>query len=208
MHIRTWITGAALLATFSLPVRGETEITPFLGYRFANNVALRSDTTTTTDTLKFSDSSSFGILVNGDIDPYGRQYQLYYSHQDTRASVGQPALFSGISQFDVSIDRLQFGGLYFPGGVSSLGFIAGTLGITRMSPDAAGLETDYQPSISLGGGAKLPLGQHLLLRFDLRGIYTALHTNAAIFCSGGCTARVDSHGFFQMETAVGLGFRF
>ena len=105
-------------------------------------------------------------------------------------------------------DRLQIGGLYFPGGETRGGFVDGTLGVTRLDPRASGLKTEYHFSIALGGGAKIPLGSNLLLRLDLRGIYTALKTDAGLFCAGGCTARVASGGFFQAEAAVGLAFRF
>lgn len=197
-----------LFAVFSAPVLGGTEVTPFAGYRFANNVELRTSGATTSDELHFRSGASFGVLLNADLDQPGRQYQFYYAHQITRASTGQPADFAGISHFDVVIDRLQFGGLYFPGGRNRGGFVDGTLGVSRLAPRSPGLEPEYYPSIALGGGFKVPLNTHFLLRVDLRGLYTALNTGGSIFCSGGCTARVDSNGFFQLEATLGTTFRF
>ncbi len=197
-----------ILLGLAMPCLAQTEVTPFLGFRFGDGIMLRTSGAATTDELRIRASRSEGLLLNTDLDSPVRQFQLYYSHQDTRASVGQPSEFGGVDGFDLSIDRLQAGGLYFPDGRPQGWFVAGTLGVTMLTPRSAGLETDYYPSIALGTGAKLPLGRHLLLRVDLRGIYTALNTGGAIFCSGGCTARVDSSGFFQVETAVGIGFRF
>jgi len=200
--------GLLVLMGLALPCPAQTTVTPFAGFRFGDGIMLRTSGTTTTDELRIRAGRSEGILLNVDLDTPARRFQLYYSHQDTRANVSQPAEFGGIEQFDLSIDRLQAGGLYFPDGQPRGWFVDGTLGVTRLTPHAAGLETDYYPSIALGTGTQMPLGRHLSLRFDLRGIYTALNTGGAIFCSGGCTARVDSSGFFQVETAVGVGFRF
>lgn len=183
-------------------------VTPFVGYQFASNIDLRSNAVATTDQLRFADGPSAGILIDSDLEGPARQFQLYYSHQETRARPEKSIDFEGLSRFDVTIDRLQLGGLYFPGGQPYGGFVDGTLGLTRLDPRASGLETEYYPSIALGGGTEIPLNTHLQLRLDLRGIYTALNTGASIFCSGGCRARVDSRGFFQVEAALGLAFRF
>lgn len=185
-----------------------TTVTPFVGYRFASNIDLRANGAATTDNLRFTDSPSAGIVINTDLDRPSRKFQLYYSHQSTQARADTSTDFGGLTRFDVDIDRLQLGGLYFPSGRDFGGFVDGTLGVTRLDPRSPGLETEYYPSIALGGGTEMPLSSHLRLRLDLRGIYTALNTGASIFCSGGCTARVDSRGFFQVEAAMGLAFRF
>ena len=208
MSKRAWKGCLILFALFPTPVFGGTEVTPFAGYRFADNVQLQTNGATTSDELHFNSGASFGVLVNADLDQPGKQYQLYYAHQVTRASVAQPADFAGLGHFDVVIDRLQFGGLYFPGGQGQGAFVDGTLGVSRLSPRSPDLETEYYPSIALGGGVEIPVNRHFLLRFDLRGLYTALNTGGTIFCSGGCIARVDSKGFFQLEAAVGTTFRF
>lgn len=196
------------IALLSHTALGATEFTPYVGNRFTSNIALHTAGASTTNELRFTDSAAAGILINTDLAGQSSQYQLYYSHQRTQARPSTPADFGGLVQFDVAIDRLQIGGLYFPGGGARGGFVEGTLGVTRLAPRAAGLETEYYPSIALGGGAKFPLSAHLLLRADLRGIYTALRTDASIFCAGGCTARTASRGYFQVEAAVGLAFRF
>ena len=199
------VPGLAFISQLAL---GATEITPFVGQRFASDIALQTSGAATSDKLRFESDPSVGILINTDIDGQGRQYQFYYSHQNARARPSSSADFGGLTRFDVAIDRLQVGGLYFPGGGSHGGFVDGTLGVTRLDPHASGLDQEYYFSIALGGGAKIPLNSRLMLRLDLRGIYTALNTDASIFCSGGCTARVSSGGFFQAEATVGLSFRF
>jgi len=77
-----------------------------------------------------------------------------------------------------------------------------------MAPDRADLTTENRFSISLGGGAKIFLTKSVGLRFDARGIYTALNSNTEIFCSGGCAIKVVSSGFVQTEVSAALMMRF
>ncbi|CAN0601778.1 unnamed protein product, partial [Ectocarpus sp. 12 AP-2014] len=104
--------------------------------------------------------------------------------------------------------QLQFGGLYFPGGTTTGGFVSGVAGFTRLDPKPSGLDTHHRASLSLGGGYKWPLNDHLRLRLDLRGLYTVLDSGGAVFCSGGCNVRFESNGFFQVEASAGLVVRF
>ena len=57
-------------------------------------------------------------------------------------------------------------------------------------------------------GAKIFFNKNLGLRFDLRGIYTALNSDTAVFCSGGCSIKVVSSGFVQTEISAALMMRF
>ncbi|MFE8069927.1 hypothetical protein QQM79_02615 [Marinobacteraceae bacterium S3BR75-40.1] len=193
---------------WSLSALGDVEITPFAGYQFGSDIQLQSNAFASDDQLRFAASPSVGVILNGDLQEPGKQFQLYYSRQETRGEVDRPETFSGVHRFDVTLERLQFGGLYLPGGGQSGGFVDGTLGITRLAPGEGGLKTDYRPSLALGGGYKWLLQPHWGLRFDLRLIFTDLDTDAAIFCSGGCSARVHSSGFVQVETGLGMVVRF
>jgi hypothetical protein len=87
-------------------------------------------------------------------------------------------------------------------------FVSGTFGLTRMAPDRADLTTENRFSLSLGAGAKFFLTKQLGLRFDARGIYTMLNSDTAVFCSGGCTIKVNSNGFVQTEVSAALMMRF
>ena len=87
-------------------------------------------------------------------------------------------------------------------------FVSGTFGLTRMEPKRADLTTENRLSLSLGAGAKIFFTKNLGLRFDVRGIYTALNADTAIFCSGGCAIKVNSSGFVQTELSAALMMRF
>jgi hypothetical protein len=77
-----------------------------------------------------------------------------------------------------------------------------------MNPQGEGLSTETRFSLSIGGGAKFFITEHLGLRLDARGIFTALNSNATVFCSGGCAISVQSSGFMQGELGAGLVLRF
>jgi len=65
-------------------------------------------------------------------------------------------------------------------------------------------------SVSLGGGAKIPISGHVGLRFEGRGFLTILPDSTEIFCvsSGGaaCTVRVQGDVLGQLLLMAGITF--
>jgi hypothetical protein len=162
--------------------------------------------TNTGTTVEVADASSYGVMLDFDLDK-DRQVEVYLSHQDTYLT--SSGLFTGDPLFDLAIDYIQVGGLYmFTEGEQVRPFVAGGLGLTRMDPKRSDLVTEYRFSAGLGGGAKILLTKRLGLRFDVRGIYTALNGDASIFCSGGCAISIRSNGFWQAEVGAALVLRF
>jgi Outer membrane protein beta-barrel domain len=198
-----------------VPSAQAMDIAPFVAYRFGGNVNVNdsgttSGTTTETESrLELGDTSSYGLILDFDLDPQ-RQIEVYLSRQNTQLTASQPYL--GYSQFDLTVDYYHIGGLYYPefpeGGGRFRPFVSGTFGLTRMDPKGAGLSTEDFFSLALGGGATYFPLKHLGLRFDARVIYTAVNTDSAIFCSGGCVVSVSSEGFVQTEFGASVVFRF
>ena len=199
---------ALLLAIIAGTAHAEIEITPLAGFRVGGEFDVSDRDTDTRDTLKFDDSAIFGVVLNVDLQEAGKQAELYFGRQETTASTSRQLLTEDSYSVDVTIYQLQFGGLYFPGGKNTGGFVSGIVGVTRLEPKPSGLDDHHRASIALGGGYKLALTDHLLARFDLRGSYTVLDSGGAIFCDGGCAVRFDSDGFGQVEATAGLAFRF
>ncbi|MGB8410062.1 MAG: hypothetical protein WCE58_09180, partial [Gallionella sp.] len=132
---------------------------------------------------------------------------VFLSRQDTRLTT--TGTFTGNPLFDLTIDYYHIGGLYMlPDYDRVRPFVSGTFGLTRMAPDRADLTAENRFSVSLGGGAKIYFTKNLGMRFDVRGIYTALNGNTEIFCSGGCAIKVVSSGFVQTELSAALLMRF
>ena len=197
-----WIVVLAFLST-GFPVaafaRTGIEITPFAGFRFGGGFEDSSSGTN----IDLDDSEDFGLILDFDLSR-DRQIEIYLSRQGTELSADGP--FTGDPLFDLTVEYYHVGGLYlFEVENERLRpFVSGTMGITRMDPHGGDLNTETRFSLALGGGAKLFLTDHFGLRFDVRGIYTAMDANGGVFCSGGCTIAVSSGGFIQGE--VGAGF--
>lgn len=194
--------------TTATTARAEVELAPFAGFRMGGEFDINDRDTDEEDTLTFKDSEVFGMVLNFDLEQPGKQAELYFSRQETTASTSDHLLANNRSSIDVTIYQLQFGGLYFPGGKNTGGFVSGVVGVTRLDPKPSGLDEHHRASIALGGGYKLALTDNLLARFDLRGLYTVLDSGGAVFCDGGCAVRFDSSGFGQVEASAGLSFRF
>lgn len=199
-----------VLAACLLPMVAQAgvELTPFAGFRLGGDFEVRSAGTSTTEDLTFDDTRSLGLTLNVDLAEPGKQLELYFARQETQVHSSEALFTPPATALDVVIVQLQFGGLYFPEGGTTGPFVSGVAGLTRLEPKPDGLRNHNRASISLGGGYKLPLNRNLLMRFDLRGIYTALDNGASVFCSGGCTAVFESSGFIQVEASAGLTLRF
>lgn len=199
----------ALLLTAVPPgASAEVELAPFVGFRAGGEFDVRDSGGAGQSRLEFDDTQSLGLVLNIDLDEPGKQAELYYGRQATTAFGSEALLSSGATAVDVVIHQLQFGGLYFPGGQPRGGFVSGVIGVTRLDPKPGELRSHHRAAIALGAGYKLAINDHLGIRFDLRGIYTALDSGGGVFCSGGCAVRVESTGFLQVEAGAGLQLRF
>jgi hypothetical protein len=179
------------------------EVTPFVGQRYGGSFADAN----TGASFQVADASAFGLVFDFDTEP-DKQIEILLSRQNTSLSTNDP-LFTGNPLFDLTIDYYHLGGLYMlPDYDKVRPFVSGTFGITRMDPKRADLTTETRMSLSLGAGAKIFFTKNLGLRFDVRGIYTALNADTAIFCSGGCAIKVNSSGFVQAELTAALMMRF
>lgn len=205
---RHWLAGLVLAALTAPVAHADIELAPFAGFRMGGEFDIRDSTDDSTSRLDFDDTASLGLVVNVDLAEPGKQLEFYYSRQDTTATTTTTLLAPETSSVDLVIHQLQFGGLYFPGGQTTGGFASGVIGVTRLDPKDSGLDSHHRASLTLGGGYKLPLSRNILLRLDLRGIYTVLDSGGAVFCSGGCTARFESSGYLQVEAGAGLVLRF
>jgi hypothetical protein len=89
-------------------------------------------------------------------------------------------------------------GLYGVGGV----------GATQFSPGAGGYSSEFKPSLNVGLGYYVPLGERLALRVEARGYLTFVNSSGGFLCSGGCVVILRSDAFTQYEAKVGLTARF
>ncbi|MCG6932925.1 MAG: hypothetical protein LJE57_04735 [Gallionella sp.] len=178
------------------------EVAPFAGHRFGGSF----EDANTLSGFELADANSFGVLLDFDLEP-DQQIEIFLSRQDTQLTTS--GTFTGNPLFDLSIDYYHIGGLYLlPDDGPMHPFVSGTFGLTRMVPKRADLTTENRLSLSLGGGAKFFFSGNAGVRFDVRAIYTMLNADTSVFCSGGCTIRVRSNGFVQIEAGAALLMRF
>jgi len=185
------------------PIPG-LEMTVFGGYRFGGELDLADPD----ETVEVAEHSTFAVALSLARDDHS-QYELFYSRQPTRLKHS-----ASIGPMPLKIEYLQIGGTLlsgWPGPVNP--YLAGTAGITRMTPDSPGTDANTDFSISLGAGLRLPIVRHLALRLEARGYMTFVDTNTAFHCASGpngsaCRVLASGSSMLQFELLAGAAFSF
>ena len=141
------------------------------------------------------------------------QYQIYVSRQssqvDARQATQPPPPAAAPAKFPMRVTYAHIGGAVFPSKTIGLGpYLVGGIGATLFEPDLQGLANELRPSISLGIGYQLPLGERVALRFETRGYATLVNSNSALFCSGGCVLSIKGDTVTQGDLLLGLAFTY
>jgi opacity protein-like surface antigen len=208
LPFRIFLFSAALLLS-SVLFPGEAgagwglEITPYAGYTIGGSFT----DYTTGATLDVKEGGSFGLVLGLPDTPETR-YELFYGFQQTKVTGG--GTFGGETLFDLDIHYLHLGGAYMFPGEKVRPFISGGLGATHFVPHGSGMNQKTYFSLSLGGGATIPISGHVGLRFEGRGFMTILPDTTEIFCvsSGGaaCTVKVQGDVLGQILLMAGITF--
>jgi hypothetical protein len=173
------------------------EITPFYGYMAGGEF---EDPATNTD-RDVDEDNNIGIIFNAAVDQW-RHYELIYTKQGTQVGGGMP--------MDLDIEYLQIGGtVSSPDAERVIPYFGITVGAARFSPDQSGLDDETKLAFSIGGGFKVPITEHIGVRFDARAFVALLDTDGNIFCvsdngAGACAIRTKSDTFLQYSAGLGL----
>lgn len=190
--------GAILLAA-PAAAPAQMSITLFTGYAGSSGVENVSTGSNADMESAPTYSAALGMVLDG-----SRELQLYFSQQSTTLSPG-----GGAAPFDLKIRYLHIGGTVFIDRPISQGLYAvGGVGVTQFSPGTSGYGDEVKPSINLGLGYYLPLGDHVALRAEARGYFTLVNSSGGFLCSGGCVAVLKSEAVTQYEAKIGLMARF
>jgi opacity protein-like surface antigen len=205
---------AALLGAAALfapaPARAEPkfEITPFVGGRVGGNFDVTETASATERSVDLDDGASFGV----DLGLYAHNlgfYELLYASQRTSFDSGEPALAGA----DVRIDYLHVGGTaLFPDDRFYVPYVSFTLGATLLEPEGP-YDSETKFSMSLGGGFRFPLSEHMTIVLGLRGYLTLIDSDTDLFCASGpeggaCLVKSSGSTFFQAEGQLGFSFVF
>ncbi|HEY7240630.1 MAG TPA: hypothetical protein VH600_15755 [Burkholderiales bacterium] len=156
-------------------------------------------------------AASLDLVLNRDA---GTQLQIYVSRQrsqvDARLATQPLAPAAPLpAKFPMAVTYAHVGGIIFPGQKIGQGaYLVGGMGATLFEPDLQGLANELRPSISLGIGYQLPLGERAALRFEARGYATLVNSSSALFCSGGCVLSIKGDTVSQGDLLLGLAFRY
>ena len=190
---------AAVLLWVCAPASAQTSITLFAGYAGSSGV----ENVATNSSADMKSAPTYAVALGMALDG-SRELQLYYSQQSTTLSPG-----GGAAPFDLKVRYLHVGGTVFVDRPISQGLYAvGGVGVTQFSPGTSGYGDEVKPSINLGFGYFLPLGDRLALRAEARGYLTIVNSSGGFLCSGGCVAVLKSDAVTQYEAKIGLMARF
>ena len=207
-HCRSIVAVAVLLAA-ALPASAQEsnfELTPFGGYRFGGTFDFEGDA----GAYELEDASSFGLIFNARHRD-NTQWEVYYSHQDTRASLRDT---TGVATaVDTELHVLQIGGTYQGNGDRVRPYLAMTLGGTYVRTDINGSQSDAFFSGSLGVGMQIAPSSRIGLRLEARAVATLTDSSTDLFCRTGpdinvCAIRIDGSLLTQVETFAGVVVRF
>lgn len=190
---------AAAMLSAATPAAAQASITLFGGYAGTSGI----DDATSNASADVKNGATFGVAVGMPFDA-SRELQLLYNQQSTTLTPG-----GGAAPFDLTIRHLHFGGTVFVDRAVGQGFYAvGGVGVTQFSPGIAGFSNEYKPSINVGFGYYVPLGDRVALLAEARGFFTLVNSSGGFLCSGGCVVVLKSDTVTQVEAKIGLMARF
>lgn len=203
LHDRAAACALALLCVLPAAARAENGITLFGGWRASgtleDSVAQRK--------VRLRDSASGSVAFDFTYDE-SRQFEIFASHQSTSLMV-TPIGSTDSMRLPVKVNYFHVGGTnYFDGPAASGPFVAGGLGLTRLTPGLDGFESETKASLSLALGYSVPLGRYVALRVEGRAYWTLINSSGNLFCSGGCTVTLKGDTLQQYEMLLGISARF
>jgi hypothetical protein len=196
---------AALFVVLAVPASAQSvEVTPFGGYRMGGHLTLAGG-----EEVEVRDSGAWGMSVGFEVGEDG-EVELLFARQPTH--LGTSGLFTGQPLFALALETYELGGnLMFGEEKAPLRPYLGVgIGLTRLVPGLAGLESETRFSGSMAGGLKIWLGRHIGLRVELRGLFTVLSSDTGALCGSlsGCLVRIHGSALYQAEARGGVTFRF
>ena len=199
MNIHTFV-APALLALAAGSAQAQSSLAVYGGYRAGGGF---EQDTSPYASIDLKGSASGALAFNFAVDAM-RQGQVFVSYQSTDLEAS-----STTPQLPMTLTYVHFGGTnYFEGAIGRGAYVAGGIGATWMSPSFNGLSSEVRPSLNLALGYEWPISGALSLKAELRGYFTLINSNSALFCSGGCVVAIKGDGMTQVEWLLGLSLAF
>jgi len=136
-------------------------------------------------TLDLSGGLLYGVTLGWRVRPDGI-VEIAWTRQDSEASGD---LTSGPERFDVTIDTVEFGGLWETRPGTMRPFLGLSVGATRLAGPEQESGEGWYFSGAISGGVRWLLGERAVFRLEGRGTGVLLSEGGALACSfppGGC----------------------
>jgi len=161
--------------------------------------------------LRLDAQAGYALSLDVGLDG-ARQLQFFVASQRTRLRLDPSAFVTpppDRTVLPMQVTYLHVGGTnFFDGPVGQGPYLVGGLGATLFRPGRDGYANELRPSLSLGIGYQLALGDRLALRAEARGYFTLVDSSGGLFCAGGCQVTIRGDGVTQGEALLGLSYRF
>lgn len=198
----------ALLLAFPVASFAQTDsidLTVFAGYRSGGDFIADPDLFDRfVDEFEVDDADVYGLALG---IPISRSFavELLYSRQETELSFDDGFFVDPVFLSDIEVSYFHAGmrWQWAPGQVQP--YVAAGLGVARLSPDDALLDTEHRFSGSLGAGVRIMPTDHVGLRLEARGYFTDLSDYDDRRC---CRDDYDNGDLYQVEATAGIVFAF
>ena len=180
------------------------ELTPFVAYRVGGSF----DDTSSGETAHLHDEFGFAASLSYRLDELERM-GLFYSRQSTTTNAtsafGRPGVTVQYIHLDETVD-VEDPPFLHP-------YMTGALGLTLLSTNTAGSNSDTRFSIAAGGGLRFPVQPRIDVRLEGRIYVTFFDAHSAALCppavtGSACGLHVSSSTFVQYEFLLGTAFAF
>ena len=185
------------------------ELTPLAGYGIGGSFEEQTTTNSyPTNELELDEAGVFGIAVDWGI-MYKIQYELFFSHQQTRLTQSRGYTTLPSSLFDIDVSYLHIGGTVGFGDYRIDPFIVGTVGVTHFNPKHASYSSKNHFSIGVGGGVKFFITNNIGFRVEARGLGTLINGGGWFRSDAeGAQIGVEGDTFWQAQFNAGLIMKF
>jgi hypothetical protein len=181
-------------------------ITPFGGYRLGSSIALEDPNYSKVD---LGDAPVYGLAAGMDV--MEGLVEFMWTHQDSEAhAIPTPGGTAPRESLTLNTDQFFVNGLYFPPDfVRIQPYVIGGLGITHINP-TGDTSTLSRFSWALGGGAHIPITEHIGMRFEAKWNPALTGSSGNIFCNsatGRCFVSSSGDIIDQFDFLAGVTLR-
>ena len=159
--------------------QGKIELSPLVGYQFGGKLRMYEGD------LKIKDDMNYGLALSTEMAQDTRLEFIWTSMQtsaDFRPYYGYGYLEGG---FDLNINYYQIGGVReFPNG-NIVPFGAFTLGAVQFTPSDVNISETWRFSVTLGGGVKIWLSDHIGIRLQGRLLMPLYFQGVSLYAGTG-----------------------